>query len=222
MTAAAPPLFLLVALLSQHLGAAWAKTLFPLVGADGAAAMRVGLAALMLSAAWRPWRKLPDRETLRFLVLYGAMLGMMNPSIYRAMELIPIGVAVAIEAAGPLAVALFGCRRPVDPCWIALAALGLGLLSPLDAVGSGLDPTGLAWAGVAALCWALYIVFGKRISALPAGQATGGVFGLIVGGSPAIAAPDRLPAAGEGLIWTEWTAVVRASIGSATSAARAA
>ena len=34
-----------------------------------------------------------------------------------------------------------------------------------------LDPLGVAFAAGAALCWALYIVFGKRASSLPGGQA---------------------------------------------------
>lgn len=170
--AALPLLFLLAALLSQYVGAAFAKTLFPQVGADGVTALRIGISALLLVAIWRPWRgPRLDRRSLRAVATYGVMLGAMNFSIYRAMELIPIGLAVAIEVAGPLVVALSGCRRAVDLLWVALAVTGLAILLPVDAGAGSLDPVGVAWAGAAATCWALYIVFGKRASVLPAGQA---------------------------------------------------
>ncbi|WP_295195835.1 EamA family transporter, partial [uncultured Brevundimonas sp.] len=51
-----------------------------------------------------------------------------------------------------------------------LAVVGLGLLLPLKAGAGALDPVGMALAAFAGLCWALYIVFGKRLSHLHAGQ----------------------------------------------------
>ncbi|WP_372395830.1 EamA family transporter [Azospirillum sp. HJ39] len=177
-SAALPLLLLLASLLSQYVGAASAKSLFPLIGAEGVTALRVGLSALMLAAIWRPWRNRPGRGDLRNLLVYGTTLGAMNLSIYRAMELIPIGIAIAIEVTGPLAVALLGSRRLKDFLWIACAAAGLALLLPVKAAGAPLDPVGVAYAGAAALCWALYIVFGKRASSLPGGQAV--AWGMLV------------------------------------------
>ena len=101
----------------------------------------------------------------------------MNLCIYRAMELIPIA-SIAIEVTGPLAVALLGSRRLRDFLWIACAAAGLAMLLPVEKVGAALDPLGMAYAAGAALCWALYIVFGKRASALPGGQAV--AWGMLV------------------------------------------
>jgi inner membrane transporter RhtA len=101
----------------------------------------------------------------------------MNLCIYRAMELIPIGIAIAIEVTGPLAVALLGSRRLRDFLWLACAAAGLTMLLPVKA-GATLHPLGVAYAAGAALCWALYIVFGKRASAMPAGQAV--AWGMLV------------------------------------------
>ena len=46
----------LLALVSLQTGAAFAKSLFPLVGSDGVAALRLGLAALGLGLVLRPWR----------------------------------------------------------------------------------------------------------------------------------------------------------------------
>jgi inner membrane transporter RhtA len=177
-SATLPLLFLLASLLSQYIGAASAKSLFPLVGAEGVTALRVGLSAVLLTAMWRPWRSRLSRHDLRNLLIYGVTLGAMNLSIYRAMELIPIGIAIAIEVTGPLAVALLGSRRLRDFLWIASAAAGLAMLMPLEGVGASLDPLGVAYAAGAALCWALYIVFGKRASSLPGGQAV--AWGMLV------------------------------------------
>ncbi len=194
--AALPLLLLLASLLSQYVGAASAKSLFPLVGAEGVTALRVGLSALMLAAILRPWRSRPGRGDLRNLLVYGTTLGAMNLSIYRAMELIPIGIAIAIEVTGPLAVALLGSRRLKDFLWIACAAAGLALLLPLQQAATALDPVGVAYAAVAALCWALYIVFGKRASSLPGGQAV--AWGMLVAASFTV--PLGIAHAGGGLL----------------------
>ena len=46
----------LAALISLQTGAAFAKSLFPLVGADGVAALRIGIAAILLGLVLRPWK----------------------------------------------------------------------------------------------------------------------------------------------------------------------
>ncbi|MBY6264349.1 EamA family transporter [Azospirillum sp. 412522] len=191
-----PLLILLASLLSQYVGAASAKSLFPLVGAEGVTGLRVGLSALMLMAILRPWRSLPGRGDLRNLLVYGVTLGAMNLSIYRAMELIPIGIAIAIEVTGPLAVALLGSRRLKDFLWIACAAAGLALLLPLREASAALNPVGVAYAAAAAFCWALYIVFGKRASSLPGGQAV--AWGMLAAASFTV--PLGIAHAGAGLL----------------------
>jgi inner membrane transporter RhtA len=95
----------------------------------------------------------------------------MNLLIYRAFALIPIGVAIAIEVTGPIAVVLLASRRPRDFAWVACAVAGLALLLPLRAGAAALDPRGVAWAVGAAFCWAMYIVFGKRASTIRGGDA---------------------------------------------------
>ena len=74
-SAALPLLFLLASLLSQYLGAASGKSLFPLVGAEGVTALRVGLSGVILTAIWRPWRNRRGRPDLRNLLVYGVTLG---------------------------------------------------------------------------------------------------------------------------------------------------
>lgn len=156
-------------LFSQNLVAAFAKSLFPLVGVEGMVALRVGISAILLAAIWRPWRNPAAWRHRGNLVLYGLSLGVMNLLIYKAFAFIPIGIAVAVEVAGPLFVVLISSRRPLDFAWLALAILGLSLLLPLHQANQGLDWRGLAYAGGAGLCWALYILSGKRISGILAG-----------------------------------------------------
>jgi inner membrane transporter RhtA len=167
---ALPLLALFASLVSQNLGAAIAKSLFPVVGVEGMTALRIGLSAVLLLAFWRPWRTPVARHDIGNLVIYGAMLGGMNLCIYHAFDRIPIGIATAIEVTGPLAVVLAASRRALDVAWVALAVVGLALLLPLRSEAA-LDPVGLLFAFGAALAWAMYIVFGKRVSTLAGGQA---------------------------------------------------
>jgi inner membrane transporter RhtA len=165
-----PALAIASAMVSQNAGAAFAKSLFPVVGSEGVTALRVGLSALLLFVFLRPWRTPPARADIPKLVLYGVTLGSMNLLIYRAFALIPIGIAVAIEVSGPLTLVLLSSRRPRDFAWLACAVFGLWLLLPLHAGAAPLDLKGVAYAFGAATCWALYIVFGKRASGARGGN----------------------------------------------------
>jgi inner membrane transporter RhtA len=170
-----PALALFGSMVSVNTGAAIAKSLFPLIGSTGVTALRVGIATILLLAAFRPWRRPIARADIGNLLVYGLMLGCMNLLIYGAFQTIPIGVAVAIEVTGPLAVVVLHSRRARDFAWVACAVLGLYLLLPLSDVFSHqsapLAPAGVAYASGAALCWALYIVFGKRVAHMDGTQA---------------------------------------------------
>ncbi|UVW29667.1 DMT family transporter [Massilia sp. H6] len=170
-SALGPALAILASMVSVNAGAAWAKGLFPLVGSEGVTAVRVGLAALLMLAIVRPWRTIPSRRDALNLLAYGLMLGCMNLLIYGAFARIPIGVAVAIEVIGPLTVVVLSSRRARDFAWVLLAAFGLWLLAPFHDGVPPLDPLGVLYALGAAFCWAMYIVFGKRVSNLNGGQA---------------------------------------------------
>jgi len=170
---------LLVAMISIQAGAALAKSLFPLVGAAGAAALRLAFASLMLLIVWRPWRRLPSREAALPIIVYGLAMGGMNLLFYSALRRIPLGIAVALEFTGPLAVATASSRRGRDFLWIVLAALGLLLLLPVRRRAAVLDPAGIGYALGAGACWALYIVFGRRAGALHGGRTA--ALGMLVG-----------------------------------------
>jgi inner membrane transporter RhtA len=155
-------------MLSFQAGAAVAKQLIPAIGAPGTTALRLGLSAIIVFLVQRPWRTIPPRAAWPVILIYGLSLGAMNFIFYMSLRTIPLGVAVALEFTGPLAVALFASRRRLDFAWIALAAIGLLPLLPISPAGATLDPVGVAYALAAGVGWALYIVFGQK-----AGRAVG-------------------------------------------------
>ncbi|RJF93053.1 threonine/homoserine exporter RhtA [Sphingomonas cavernae] len=161
-SAAWPILLVLVAMVSIQTGATIAKSMFPIVGAPGATALRLLFAAIILAVVMRPWRSRPEKGGWRPILLYGAALGGMNLLYYMALQTLPLGIAVALEFTGPLAVAMLGSRRPLDFLWVGLAVVGLLLLLPVGATSQGVDPVGAAFALAAGGCWALYIVFGQK------------------------------------------------------------
>lgn len=157
-----PIVVILIAMLSIQSGASLAKSLFPLVGAPGVTALRVALGTLILVVIFKPWRLRFKKEQRLPLLFYGLSLGGMNYLFYLSIQTVPLGIAVALEFTGPLAVALFSSRRPVDFVWVVLAVLGLWFLLPLGQNISHVDLTGAALALGAGACWAVYILTGQR------------------------------------------------------------
>ena len=174
-----PVAALLAAMLCFQLGATLAKSLFPIVGAGGTAALRLALASVILLAVWRPWHIRFTRQQLRTVIVYGVAMGWMNYFFYLAISYIPLGITMALEFTGPLGVALFASRRPIDFLWIVLAALGLVALLPLGLGGQPLAALGVVYALGAGVCWALYILFGRRAGAAHGGQITS--LGTVIG-----------------------------------------
>jgi inner membrane transporter RhtA len=181
-----PPLLLLISIVSIQLGAAVAVELFPVLGPVGTAFLRLAFAAVLLIAAARRTIGWSARRHAGSLLLYGAILGVMNLCFYGAIARIPLGIAVAIEFVGPLGLAVAGSRRGRDFAWIALAVLGIALLTPQ--IGGALDSLGVALAGAAGLCWAGFTMMSQRI-----GRALPGSSGLAIG--MAVAALVVLPVA---------------------------
>jgi inner membrane transporter RhtA len=167
-----PPIpAVLLAIVSVQGGAAFAKELFPALGPAGTAGMRIGLSALLLLAAFRPPLTRFTHAQWRAVIPYGVVLGVMNLSFYLSLERIPLGLAVTVEFAGPLALAVAGSRRASDFLWVVLAAAGIVLIAPWPGGSSTVDPLGVVLALFAGACWAAYIVLGGRVSRLlPGGQ----------------------------------------------------
>jgi inner membrane transporter RhtA len=155
-----PVVLVLTAITTLQFGAALGATLIDDVGAAGAALLRLAFAAAILLAVWRPRVAGRERGDLWLAAAFGATLGGMNLAIYEAIERIPLGIAVTIEFAGPLAVAVLASRRRLDMLWAVLAAAGIVVLA--DPGGGDVELAGVLFALVAAICWAAYIVIAAR------------------------------------------------------------
>jgi len=178
-TVLVPIAVLIAAMFCFQLGAVLAKGLFPAVGAAGTTALRMGLSSLILLAVWRPWRMRLKLNEMRVIVMYGLSMGCMNFFFYLSLRSIPLGIAVALEFAGPLALAMAASRRAIDFMWILMAALGLLALLPLGFGSQPLDTAGVAYGLLAGLFWALYIYFGRKAGAAHGGQTT--ALGMVIG-----------------------------------------
>ncbi|RRV05785.1 threonine/homoserine exporter RhtA [Pseudomonas sp. v388] len=160
-----PLCLLMIAMASIQTGASLAKSLFPLVGAQGTTTLRLVFASLIMLVILRPWRARLTARSLRTVVIYGIALGGMNFLFYMSLRTVPLGIAVALEFTGPLAVALAASRKAIDFVWVILAAIGLFLLIPAGASSASLDPVGVGYALGAGVCWAAYILFGQKAGA---------------------------------------------------------
>jgi inner membrane transporter RhtA len=122
--------------------------------------LRIVFAAIVLAAVWRPSLRGHDRGDLLLVAAFGLTLAAMNFSFYESIDRIPLGAAVTCEFVGPLGVAVYGSRRPLDLVWVALAAGGILLLATPS--GSGLNAPGVILALVAGGWWAAYILLTAR------------------------------------------------------------
>lgn len=186
---------LILAMASIQFGASIAKGLFPVLGAEGVTVLRLCFAALILSAVFRPWRARLTRRAWGMIVAYGVALGVMNLLFYQALRTIPLGIAVALEFTGPLAIAVVLSRKPVDFVWAGLAVVGLLLLIPAHPLEGPIDPKGVAFALGAGVCWAAYILVGRRAGAEHGQNTT--ALGMIV--AAIVVAPIGLLRSGEAI-----------------------
>jgi inner membrane transporter RhtA len=155
-----------------QLGLALSVPLFGQVGPLGAVWMRLAWAAVILVIAVRPkpWRF--RRPILLATVVLGAVTAGVTMLFMASIARLPLGTASALEFLGPLGVAVWRGRggRIV---WPLLAGVGVvALTNPWQA---GADPVGVAYALVAALFWAGYILLTQRV-----GDEVAGMRGLAV------------------------------------------
>jgi threonine/homoserine efflux transporter RhtA len=191
---------ILIGIVSVQFGAGLADRLFGQIPPAAVTGLRLWAAALALVALSgrgfaRSVRDLRERRAFAdaaIAVSFGISLGVMNFAIYQAFARIPLGVAVTIEFLGPLAVAVSGSRHLRDVGWVVLAAIGVGLLT--QGGGGHLDLTGVVYAGVAAACWAAYIVLssatGRRFPG-SSGLAIAMVVAAVLVTPPAVVAGGR-------------------------------
>jgi inner membrane transporter RhtA len=192
----------LVAITSLQFGAALGRSIFDETGPAGTALLRSLFAAMILVAIWRPRPREHSARDLRLVAAFGVVLGVMNLCIYESIARIPLGIAVTIEFAGPLGIAVALSRRRLDLAWAALAALGIVLLA--DPGGGGVDALGVVFALVAAACWALYILIAQA-----AGRVFTGGRGVAIAMAVAVLVPlgPGIADAGSALLKPQWLAI---------------
>jgi len=187
---ARPVWFVLAAILSVQVGAAFSKSLFDEVSPTVMVWLRLATSTVVLLLVARPRVAGRSRGDWAVVLAFGAALATMNWSIYQAIARLPLGVAVSIELLGPLTLALVLSRRVRDLLWVLLAAVGVALLGFDD---GGLTVAGVGFALMAAASWAAYILLsagtGRRwtgLSGLALASVVGAVslapFALVSGG----------------------------------------
>jgi inner membrane transporter RhtA len=172
-----PTGLILVAIVSIQVGAGMATQLFPILGAEGTVAIRIIISACLLALMARKSIGTFGQIFVlnwRILLGFGLCIAVMNLFFYMSIARIPLGVAVAIEFAGPLGVAALTSRRLIHFLWVGLAAFGIILLSPF--AGIDLDSLGIIFAMLAGAGWAIFTVLARRV-----GDKVSGNDGLTIG-----------------------------------------
>jgi inner membrane transporter RhtA len=157
-----------LAIVSVQLGAVIAKDLFPAIGPSGVVFLRTFLGGILFLLFFRPQVFGHSARIYGWVLLYAICIAANMLIFYSAIDRIPLGITVAIAFLGPLTVSVIGSRRVIDLFWIALAAIGILLLSPIT--DTSLDPVGVGLAFGCAAAWAGIILVSKRAGALLPGN----------------------------------------------------
>lgn len=121
---------------------------------------------------------------------FGIAVALMNLTFYLAIDRLDLGKGVAIEFIGPICVAAWQTKSRRNAGALALATLGVVILSGFEL---GNEPLGLLFIFLASACWAAYIVVGSRVAQLNRGVSGLGV-GLAIGA--VVIAPFGAPQSG--------------------------
>lgn len=164
---------------SNQTGAAIGALAFPAIGPVGVVAVRQLVAAAVLVPAVRPRVRGLRRDQWLPVLGLGMVFGVMNLSLYSAVDRIGLGLAVTLEFLGPLTVAVLDTRRPGSIAAAAMAAVGvLVLTNP----GPSTDVLGIALALTAATAWGCYILLNRSVGQrLPGLQGTAIASAVTVG-----------------------------------------
>jgi inner membrane transporter RhtA len=166
-------LLVVLGLLCQEVGASCAVWLFPQATALGVVFLRLFFSAVVLLAVARPRLRGIRRQAWLTVVAFGLALAVMNSLFYLALDRIPLGATVTIEALGPLVLSMIVARRAVAWLWAALGMAGVALLG--DGSFGHLELLGVLLAAGAGTAWAFYILLSRRT-----GRAFGGFDGLSI------------------------------------------
>jgi inner membrane transporter RhtA len=145
-------------MVSVQSGAAIAISLFAAVGPVAVVALRLATASGFLLSTARPPAAVLRTPRAATLALHGLVIATMNCTFYLAIERVPIGVCVALEMVGPIAVAIVGSRRTRDVAAVVLAVPSVLVLALAHGVDGPVTAAGIALALAAGACWGCYIL----------------------------------------------------------------
>jgi inner membrane transporter RhtA len=150
----------------HYLGPAFAVLLFARVDPLGVSWLRIASAAAVFAVWRRPWRRLAglDAAGRRVVLALGAVFAVMNVCFYVAIDRLPLGTVAAIEFLPVIALAALGARTLRNGVALALAVVGVYLLTDVELEG---EPVGVAFAFANAALFAAYIVLAHRLSRTP-------------------------------------------------------
>lgn len=154
-----------IAAVSQEVGAAFAVGLFAALGVVGALFARFAVAGVILGAVVRPSIRGLTRRAWGSAAALAATLAVMNFCFYLSIARIPLGVAVTVEALGPLILSVVTSTRRIAWLWAVLAFAGVALLGLPHGGGGHYDPAGFVFAAAAGAAWAGYILASARTAA---------------------------------------------------------
>jgi inner membrane transporter RhtA len=170
-----PGLLVLLAILSIQISSAIATFLFADLGPAGTTACSTVFAAVAMTVMVRPRFDGRLIRHGRLLLAFGLAETCLVLPFFISLQYIPLGIASTISFCGPLGLAVISSRRPIDFLWIALAIAGVALMTPV--VGGALNVTGLLFASLAAVAWAIFVLLVKRLGSVFSGN-EGLTFGM--------------------------------------------
>jgi len=194
----------LAAIVCVQVGIAASVGLFDDVGPDGAAALRLSWAGVLLLVLVRPRPSAFSRRGLVASAVLGVVTGALTLCFMAAVARLPLGTASALEFLGPLGVAV-ARGRGAAKVWPATAAAGVLLLTePWHGAASA---DGVAFALAAGAGWAAYILLTQAVGdevagirALAVSMPVAGVVALVVAQpDPAVVLSPDMVLAGIGL-----------------------
>jgi inner membrane transporter RhtA len=124
--------------------------------------VRLFVAGVILCVTVRPRLRGLSRRAWLSAIALAATVTVMNVCFYNALTRVPLGIAVTVEALGPLALSVVVSSRRTAWLWALLALLGVALLSLTGVRVGHLDAVGLGFAAGAAASWAAYILATAR------------------------------------------------------------
>lgn len=153
-------LFVLVGSIGVQSSSAISASMFASLGSPAVSSLRLALAAVVLWLFLRPTLRGRNRANWSAIIFYGVVMAAMNLLLYKAIEHLPLGIAVTLDFLGPAVVALVFSRRLREAVWALLALAGVILIA---GPGGHFDAVGFAFGLGAGLCFALYTLLAEKV-----------------------------------------------------------